>query len=88
MKCHYCGQPFKKKYRNQKYCSTHCRTEARREKRRIYNSRYFYKNRKKLYHTLPGTRTIGAHPNPDPDKEKQIIEKELTRHGLKNVLTL
>ena len=83
IKCAYCGQEFEKIHKNQKYCSEKCRKEARREKRRIYNSRYFYKNRNRIYATTIGTRTIGAKPNKDPNKEEEIVKKEIKRIGLK-----
>ena len=81
-KCSYCGKTYTKTHNRQKYCSDHCRTEARREKKRTYNSRYYYKNRKRLHQTLIGTRCIGPKRNPDPERETEIVQNEIQRIGL------
>lgn len=82
VKCAYCGKPFHKKHNRQIYCSTECRNNARKEKKRIYNSRYYYKNRKRLHATLIGTRTIGPKANPNKEREAEIIQNEVERIGL------
>ena len=65
-------------------CSEECATNAKREQDRHHWLRWFYRNRERLYMTQLGTRTLGPHPNPDEEKEKEIIEKELQRLGLKS----
>ena len=84
IKCAYCGKPFERKHNRQKYCSKECRQYARQEKRRQYNYQYYHKNKKRLQHKYPGTRTIGPrpHPNPDPNREAEIIQNEVERIGL------
>ena len=81
-KCKYCGKTYTKHHNRQEYCSDTCRKYARQEKKRIYNSRYYYKNRKRLHQTLIGTRTIGPKPNPDKDREADIVRNEVQRVGL------
>ena len=81
-KCAYCGKPYTKHHNRQTYCSTECRDNARREKRRQYNTRYYYKNRRRLHQTLIGTRCIGPKPNPNTEREAEIIQNEVERIGL------
>ncbi len=82
-KCSYCGRTFTKKHNRQKYCSEECRQYARQEKRRQYNYQYYHKNKKRLQHKYPGTRTIGPTPHPNPEREAEIIQNEVERIGLK-----
>ena len=81
-KCAYCGKTYTKKHNRQTYCSEKCRKHARQEKKRIYNSRYYYKNRQKLHKTLIGTRCIGPKPNPNVERETEIVRNEVERIGL------
>ena len=81
-KCKYCGKTYKKHHNRQQYCSDECRKHARQEKRRIYDSRYYYKNRKTILHKRKGTSTIGPKPNPDPEREQEIVRNEVERIGL------
>lgn len=81
-KCAYCGKTFTKKHNRQKYCSDKCRKYARQEKRRIYDSRYYYKNRDIINKKRIGTRTIGPKPNPDTERETEIVRNEVERIGL------
>ena len=82
-KCAYCGNEFEKKHNRQTYCSDHCRTEARREKRRKYDYKYYRKNRDRINKKRLGTRTIGPRPHPNIERETEIIEKEIERIGLR-----
>ena len=82
-KCQYCGKTFTKTHNRQVYCSTECKNNARKEKKRIYNSEYYYKNRQKLHKTLIGTRCIGPKPNPNIEREKEIVKNEIDRIGLR-----
>ena len=78
-KCKYCGKPYKKQHNRQVYCSQECRKNAKREQDRQAWTRWFHKNKKKLYTTRLGTRTIGPKPNPDPEREAEIIRNEKQR---------
>ena len=84
-KCAYCGKTFTKQHNRQTYCSETCRKHARQEKKRIYNSRYYYKNKKRILTTAIGTRTISPHKHKDHQREAEIIKKEIDHIGL-NVL--
>lgn len=79
VRCAYCGKPFKKHHNRQVYCSDECRTNARKEKRRIYDSNYYYRVRKQRNKTLIGTRTIGPHKHPRTEREQQIVTNEKQR---------
>ena len=81
-KCAYCGKEYTKTHNRQTYCSDKCRTEARREKRRRYDYKYYRKNRDIINQKRIGTRTIGPKPNPNKEREQQIIQKEIERIGL------
>jgi predicted nucleic acid-binding Zn ribbon protein len=81
-KCAYCGKEYTKTHNRQMYCSDECRKNSRKEKRRIYDSRYYYKNRYKRNYTLIGTRCIGPHKHPDDDREAEIVQNEIRRHQL------
>ena len=82
-KCAYCGKTFTKTHNRQTYCSDTCRKHARQEKRRIYDSRYYYKNRKIINQKRIGTRTIGPKPNPNLERETEIVRNEVERIGLR-----
>lgn len=84
VECEWCGELFTKTHNRQIYCCEECATNAKREQDRHHWLRWFYRNRERLYLTQLGTRTLGPHPNPDEEKEKEIIEKELQRLGLKS----
>ena len=81
-KCAYCGKEFEKHHNRQVYCSDECRSNARKDKKRQYNSTYYYKNRKRLHQTLIGTRCIGPKPHPDTEREPEIVQNEVERIGL------
>lgn len=82
-KCAYCGRTFTKTHNRQIYCSDTCRKYARQEKRRIYDSRYYYKNRETINQKRIGTRTIGPNKNPNDEREAKIIQNEIERIGLR-----
>ena len=82
-KCKWCGETYTKTHNRQQYCSEHCRKEAKKEQDQKHRLRYFYKNREKIYATQLGTRTIGAHRNPDDEREQEIIRNEIDRLGLR-----
>ena len=44
--------------------------------------RYYYRHRDRINKTKIGTRTIGPKPNPDPEREAEIINNEIERIGL------
>ena len=85
-KCAYCGKQYTKQHNRQTYCSDECRENARKEKKRIYNSKYYYKNKKRLHQTQIGTRSIGPRANPNKERESEIIQNEIERIGLKTLL--
>ena len=84
-KCKYCGKEFTKQHNRQIYCSDECRKHARQEKRRHYNTRYYYRNKKRILNTAIGTRTISPHKHQNNDREAEIIKNEIDHIGL-NVL--
>ena len=81
-KCALCGKPFEKKHNRQIYCSDECRTEAKKQQDQKARLRWVNKNKKRLYQTQLGTRTISQHRNPDDTREQQIIRNEKQRLGL------
>ena len=81
-KCAYCGRPFTKHHNRQTYCSDECRDNARREKKRTYNSRYYYKNKKRILNTAIGTTTMSPHKHPEHKREAEIVQNEVQRIGL------
>ena len=82
VKCAYCGNLFTKQHNRQKYCSKECAYQAHLEKHRIRNMRYYYKHKDRINKTKIGTRTIGPTPNPNPDREAEIVQNEIERIGL------
>ena len=83
VKCAYCGKPFERKHNRQKYCSEECAYHAHREKHNIRCRRYYYRHKDRINKTKIGTRTIGPKPNPDPNREAEIIQNEVERIGLR-----
>jgi predicted nucleic acid-binding Zn ribbon protein len=81
-KCKLCGKTYTKKHNRQTYCSDECRKEAKRRQDRQAWTKWFYKNRKTLYQKQLGTRTIGPKPNPDTEREAEIVQNEIRRIGL------
>ena len=81
-KCSYCGKTFTKTHNRQTYCSPECKKHARQEKRRQYNTRYYYKNKKRILTTAVGTTTMSPHKNKDHTREQEIVQKEIQRIGL------
>lgn len=82
-KCAYCGKTFTKHHNRQKYCSEECAYHAHREKHNIRNRRYYYRHRDRINKTKIGTRTIGPKPNPNTEREAEIVQNEIERIGLK-----
>ena len=83
IKCAYCGRTFERKHNRQKYCSEECAYHAHREKHNIRCRRYYYRHKDRINKTKIGTRTIGPKPNPDPNREAEIIQNEVERIGLR-----
>ena len=81
-KCAYCGKTFTRKHNRQIYCSKECADEAKKQQDTKARLRWVNKNKKRLYQTQLGTRTISQHPNPDPEREAEIIRNEKQRLGL------
>lgn len=87
--CQYCGKPFLKKYRTEKYCSDECRTLALQDQKAEYQR----KRRKQIKEGVLvsnennhiGTNFLSEHPHTDEDgdvdeeKEYDAIQKELKR---------
>ena len=82
VKCAYCGELFTKKHNRQIYCSDKCSKNARQEKKRIYNSKYYYKNKKRILTTAIGTRTISPHKHENHEREAEIVQNEIQNIGL------
>ena len=81
-KCPICGKPFTRKHNRQKYCSTECAKTAKEQQDQKARLRWVNKNKQRLYQTQLGTRTIGPKPNPDTNREQEIIQNEKQRLGL------
>jgi len=81
-KCPICGKTFTKHHNRQVYCSPECSKEAKKLQDRKARLRWVNKNKKRLYQTQIGTRTIGPRPNPDTDREAEIVQNEKERLGL------
>ena len=81
-KCKWCGTTYTKQHNRQTYCSEHCRKEARREQNRNHQLRHYHKHKKTIQQKRKGTATIGPKPNPDIEREAEIIENEIRRIGL------
>ncbi len=75
-KCKWCGKRYKKTHTAQKYCSTKCTTESKRERDRQWHNKHKRKYRK------VGTTNIGQHAHKNEEIEKLIILKEKRRTGL------
>lgn len=78
-KCPICGTTFTKTHNRQKYCTPECSKEAKKRQDRQAWTRWFHKNKKTLYQKQLGTRTIGPKPNPNPEREAEIIHREKNR---------
>ena len=81
-KCAYCGKTFTKKHNRQIYCSKTCAENSRKDKKRIYNSRYYYKNKQRILTTAKGTTTMSPKRNPNVEREAEIVQNEIRRIGL------
>jgi len=79
--CRWCGLLFTKNHGNVKYCDSckgHAEKEATRIRVREYRKRWDINNKKEL-----GTGYyIKGHMNEDPEREAELIRKELTALGL------
>lgn len=82
VKCAYCGKPFTKTHNRQKYCSKECADNAHREQKNNWAYTYYHKNKDRINKTRIGTRTIGPNPNPDKNREQEIVQNEIDRIGL------
>ncbi len=78
-KCAYCGREYTKQHNRQTYCSDECRQKGYQEKNNNRWRKWYRKNKKTLYQKQLGTRTIGPKPNPDPEREAEIIRNEKER---------
>lgn len=82
--CAYCGQPFIYEHNREIYCCPRCQKHGYQDKDNARQKRYhkMYKwliNPKNL-----GTVSLGTKPQKDPAKEREKIEQERKRIGLKN----
>ena len=78
-KCAYCGKQYTKQHNRQTYCSPECRKKGDQEKANRRWRKWYHKNKKTLYRKQLGTRTIGPKPNPNPEREAEIISNEKDR---------
>ena len=81
-KCSYCGKPYTKTHNRQKYCSPECAENAHREHKRNWAYTNYHKNRDHINKVRIGTRTIGPRPNPNTEREAEIVQNEIERIGL------
>jgi endogenous inhibitor of DNA gyrase (YacG/DUF329 family) len=81
-KCPICGKTYTKHHNRQIYCSPECSKEARQKQKRDWAYKYYHKNKNRINHTRIGTRTIGPRPNPNTEREHEIIQNEIERIGL------
>ena len=79
VKCAYCGETFERRHNRQKYCSQKCAKNAKREQDRQAWTRWFHKNKTRLYSKQLGTRTIGPHRHPHNEREAEIVQNEKQR---------
>ena len=75
--CQLCGKPYKKKYKNQRYCSPDCSQEARRLKSRVYFSRWYTKNKVYCWARKKGTGTLGPHRHDNDESEYEAIQNRI-----------
>ena len=81
--CKYCGKPFLKKYRTEKYCSDECRTKAhqdqdaeyQRKKRRLIHNGEIISNERKYV----GTGYLSHRKQEKDEDEHAAIRKEMRR---------
>ena len=81
-KCCYCGGEYEPTHGNQKYCSKECAAYAKEEQDLKHKLHWYHKNKKRLQETRLGTHNLSPHPNPDPEKEAEIIRYEKKRIGI------
>ena len=85
--CQYCGKPFNKGYKTEKYCCDDCRKKAKQDS----NARYQQKRRKNIkYGYLVsnenehiGTNYLSSKPRDNFDDEQAAILKEMKRLKLR-----
>lgn len=76
--CIDCSTPLGNVHGNTKYCPN-CKIEARKEKDRRASRKYYKQNKKHVMLRKPGTTTLNVHPNPDFEREAEIISNEKKR---------
>lgn len=85
--CKYCGKPFNKGYKTEKYCSDRCRDNALREQKAEYQ-----RKRRKLINKgvlisheneYIGTQFLSQHRQKDFEDEHAAIIKEMKRLRLR-----
>ena len=82
-KCKWCGAIYEKTHNRQQYCTKECAKKAKEEQDQKHRLKWVNKNKERLYQTQLGTRTIGPKPNPDPEREAEIVQNERKRLGLR-----
>ena len=86
-KCAWCGELFKKKHFNEKYCSKECRKNSRKAQNRRNFHKWYHRHKNEMGYDKRwgmGTGKLGPHRHDNNDKEQQAIQKEFTRLRLKN----
>lgn len=81
--CMWCGEEFIKKHNRQMYCSPEHSKEALLEQKRIYRSKYYY--RKKDSRITLGTGNLSVNIKDNPEDERKIIQREMSRIGIKTL---
>ena len=85
-KCAYCGENFIKNHFNEKYCSEKCKKNSRREQNRRNFHKWYHRHKNDMGYDKRwgmGSGKLGPHMHKDQEKEKQVIQKEFVRLGLK-----
>lgn len=77
--CRWCKNPFTTHIPNELYCSTEHRQEAIKESKRKHRNKIYKNNKKTSILSQIGTTTLSTHPNPDSEREIEIIQKEMKR---------
>lgn len=80
--CLWCGKPFKRNYRTEKYCCDEHRKYARQEQNRQRFNKWYVRNKKEINQSDKrslGSGHLGSSPKKKFSDELNIIQKELRR---------
>lgn len=74
-----CLKQFYTHQPNKQYCDSRCRYNSILESNRKSRKKYYQNNKKKSILSQLGTTTLSKHPNPDFEREEEIIKNEKKR---------